>query len=618
MTADDTKTTSLRKSSTATGDPAPDSATVGQDGETLPAPIARPSQPSVSGARTLEHLRRPAMSRQFGRYELLLELAAGGMATLYLARLRGPEGFEKLVALKIIHAHLTREPSFVKMFFDEARISALVHHPNVVQVIDLGQIEDTYYIAMEYVHGKDYRAVLKGAYHRSRQGKPLASVPAWLIATRVAADAAAGLHAAHELVSSKGEPLGLVHRDVSPHNILLSYDGHVKLTDFGIAYAKHRITHTDSGVLKGKLAYMSPEQAEGSRIDRRADVFALGIVLWEAVCNKRLFRRETDAATIYALTRTEIPRPRTVREDLPAELEQIILRALAKRPGVRYQTAQELGRALEQLIARHDDVIGSAELAGVMSTLFAEQRAKLDREISEATAQADVDPAPNATVAQHERTDTNLINLPRASDGVSEEGGSGVSETRLSAQAHRSMPTAPRRIPHLGIGLIALAGVLAAGLGYYLMGLTPEKRQASDRGTVTSPRTVEQARDAPRPRERPRSPARRPPVMARAPSKLVITFVVKPPGARATVLFRGKRYRQNRLDLLVTAGKTTERVRVEAPGFVPLERFVTVRPEAARTHVLTLTPRRRRPGMRPALPRPDMAMDPAPVDIGFD
>lgn len=616
MTKDDTKTTSLRKSRSTTGDPTPDRAAVGQDGETLPTPIARPSQPSVSRARTLEHLRRPAMSRQFGRYELLLELAAGGMATLYLSRLRGPEGFEKLVALKIIHAHLTREASFVRMFFDEARISALVHHPNVVQVIDLGQIDDTYYIAMEYVHGKDYRAVLKGAYHRSRQGEPLSSVPDWLIATRVAADTAAGLHAAHELVSSKGEPLGLVHRDVSPHNILLSYDGHVKLTDFGIAYAKHRITHTDSGVLKGKLAYMSPEQAEGTPIDRRADVFALGIVLWEAVCNKRLFRRETDAATLYALTRTEIPRPRSVREDLPAELEQIILRALAKRPGVRYQTAREFGRALEQLIARHDDVIGATELAGVMSTLFSEQRAKLDRETSEAMAQADADPVPNATVAQHERTDTNLIDLPRASDNAKVE--VGVSETRLSAQALRSVPATHWRSAHLGIGLIALAGVLAVGLGYYLLWHTPAQQRSSNRGAAMPPETLDQPKDAPRPRKHPRTHlAPRPSAMRRVSAKLVITFVVKPSSARATIHFRGKRYRQNRLDLLVTAGETTERVRVEAPGFFPLERFVTVRPEATRRHELALKSRRRRPGMRPP-PRPDMAMTPTPVDIGFD
>jgi len=613
MADDDNKTLEIRKSQSSVGNRPGELTAMDHDGETLAAPIGRPSQPSLSGAGSLAQLHRPTLSRQFGRYELLLELAAGGMATLYLARLRGPEGFEKLVALKIIHPHLTREASFVRMFFDEARISALVHHPNVVQVLDLGQVEDIYYIAMEYVHGKDYRAVLKGAYRRSQEGKPLTAAADWLIAARVIADAAAGLHAAHELVSAKGEPLGLVHRDVSPHNILISYDGNVKLTDFGIAYAKHRITHTDSGVLKGKLAYMSPEQAEGTHIDRRADVFALGIVLWEAVCNKRLFRRKSDTATLYALIHTEIPRPRSVRKDLPAELEQIILRALAKRPGVRYQTAQELGRALQQLIARHDDIVGATELAAVMTTLFAEQRAKLDRETSEAMTQADAEPLPSATVAQHERTDTSLVELPRASEDELE--GVGVSETRLSAEALRGVPAPPRRTTPLSLALSVLALLVAVAVGWYLISNRAPEQRAPDRSAAIPTQTMEPSMESPRARER---PTPRPPDMRRAPSKLVITFVVKPAHARATILFRGKRYPQNRVDLLVTSGERTERVRVEAPGFFPLERFLTVRPEAATQHILTLKPRKRRPGPRPIGPRPAMDISPAPVDIGFD
>ena len=615
MEDDDSKTLQIRKSQIGVELPASEPTTLDHDSVTLAAPMHTPSESSLSGARPILHAQSPTMKRQFGRYELLLELAAGGMATLYLARLRGPEGFEKLIALKIIHGHLTREQSFVRMFYDEARISALVHHPNVVQVLDLGHIDDTHYIAMEYVHGKDYRAVLKGSYRLSQQNKPLSSVPDWLIATRVAADAAAGLHAAHELVSANGEPLGLVHRDVSPHNILLSYDGHVKLTDFGIAYAKQRFTHTDSGVLEGTLAYMSPEQAEGTTVDRRADVFALGIVLWEAVCNKRLFRRKTDAATIYALTQAEIPRPRSVREDLPAELEQIILRSLARRPGVRYQTAQELGRALEQLIARHDDIIGAAELGTVMSTLFTQQRAKLDEEISEAMAEADAEPAPNADVATHERTDTNLADVP--SSATKEVQDEPPSETRMSAQVLRSVPEPSHRNTPMRIGVIALASMLAVGMGWYLLTRKPPQEQTPNRSRTGQP-TLETSMKPPEPRERPRTrPAPRPPAMRRVPAKLVITFVVTPARARATILFRGKRYRQNRLELFVTAGETTERVRVEAPGFHPTERFVTVRPETTSKHELKLKPRWRRPGMPPKQPD-GMDMAPRPVDIGFD
>ncbi len=218
--------------------------------------------------------RASVAGRRLGRYELLLEMGSGGMATLYLARMAGPRRFEKLVAIKKIHDHLTSRQDFVDMFLDEAQISARIQHPNVVQLFDLGEADGSYFIAMEYVHGVNLAGLLRAVSGRGsgQYGWPQA---AWIVA-----EAAAGLHAAHELLTTDGRPMNLVHRDVSPQNILVSYDGNVKVADFGIAFAAERITHTSSGVLKGKIPYMAPEQAAGEPLDRRADVFALGTLLF--------------------------------------------------------------------------------------------------------------------------------------------------------------------------------------------------------------------------------------------------------------------------------------------------------------------------------------------------
>ncbi|MFH2010966.1 MAG: protein kinase [bacterium] len=543
---------------------------------------------------------------RFGRYELLMELASGGMATMFLARLRGPESFEKLVAIKIIHAHLTREQSFVEMFHDEARISALVHHPNVVQIFDLGAIEDRYYIAMEFVRGQDYRAVLKHTVGHARSKDTSLPLQGWLYAARVAADAAAGLHAAHELCSSGGEPLGLVHRDVSPHNILISYDGHVKLTDFGIAYAKHRMTHTASGVLKGKTAYMSPEQATGDPIDRRSDLFALGTVLWEALTLKRLFRRESDTATLYALTHKQIPSPRAFNVDLPVPLERIVMRTLARDPAERYQTGQELQRALETFISRSDEVVGAEELKGLMSLLFAERKARVDEEISARLAQP-----PTQAASPSQPSGPSLPSL-LSQTGPTRAPGE-THETKLSAQAHSAPVARDRRSRSLTMGLVGVALVLVIAIsGYFLLrgtGADSRRGAAPPPSGKTAPAAAGPGADA-----------RARPIPARPTSELLmITFSIKPAEAKPTILFRGKRYRQSRLDLLVGAGKTTELVRVEAPGYEPQTRHVTVRKEAKLTHEFALRPLKQRPIHRP-LRRPPRRRGgtPTPVDIDFE
>ena len=203
----------------------------------------------------------------FGRYELLMEMGAGGMATLYLGRMTGPSNFEKYLAIKKIHDELVADPQMIEMFLDEARISARIQHPNVVQIFEFDQIEGAHYIAMEYIHGHDLAELLRLVAHTPECGYR------WAHAARIVADAAAGLHAAHELRTPDGKSLELVHRDVSPQNLLISYDGYVKVTDFGIAHAADKLSKTLAGTVKGKVAYMAPEQVRGGKVDRRADVF---------------------------------------------------------------------------------------------------------------------------------------------------------------------------------------------------------------------------------------------------------------------------------------------------------------------------------------------------------
>jgi serine/threonine-protein kinase len=304
-------------------------------------------------------------NKRIGRYELVWELGTGGMAAVFLARARGPAGFHKWFAIKRIHPHLAKDKRFVDMFLDEARIAAAIHHPNVAQVFDLGA-GDEHYIAMEYLHG-EHLGVL--AVRAVRQW---GRIP-YEIAARIVGAAADGLHHAHEARGPGGETLGLVHRDVSPQNVFVTYEGTVKLTDFGIAKAENRITHTQTGAMKGKCAYMAPEQALGQTVDRRTDVFALGIVLWEITTGRRLFKAETDAQTLMRITSGKVRRPSELESSYPPELERIVMRALATRPENRYPTAAAMARDLDRYIASTGKPAGRAEVRALMTELFSDR-----------------------------------------------------------------------------------------------------------------------------------------------------------------------------------------------------------------------------------------------------
>ncbi len=301
-----------------------------------------------------------------GPYRVVDEIGVGGMATVELARMDGAGGFQKWVAIKRIHPHLTEDQQFINMFLDEARIAASISHPNVAQVFDLGKDANTYWIAMEYLHGEPLREIM-----RVNEEQETAIQPE--IAARIIGDAAEGLHAAHELRGKDGKPLNLVHRDVTPHNLFITYDGVVKVVDFGIAKVTGSLSSTHAGTIKGKIAYMSPEQVRGMPIDRRADVFALGVVLWEMTTGQRLFRVESDLATLSRVEACVVPPPSALDADYPPELEAVVLKALQREPTARYQTARELSRALQKFLMGSRVFVGPEEVSAYVTGMFVDR-----------------------------------------------------------------------------------------------------------------------------------------------------------------------------------------------------------------------------------------------------
>jgi len=280
--------------------------------------------------------------RVLGRYALYGEIASGGMATVHLGRLLGPVGFSRTVAIKRLHAQLAREPDFVAMFMDEARLAARIAHPNVVPMLDVVMLEDELFLVMEYVDGESLARLLRLSDERSLR------VPLSIVAS-VMTGVLHGLHAAHEAKSDHGEPLGIVHRDISPHNILVGADGVPRLLDFGIAKAAGRIHTTREGQLKGKLPYMAPEQIRGNA-DRRSDIYSCGVVLWELLAKRRLFKGD-EASVLAAVLSDAIEPPSRYAPEVPEALDELALQALNRDPERRFSTAREMAEALERATA---------------------------------------------------------------------------------------------------------------------------------------------------------------------------------------------------------------------------------------------------------------------------
>jgi serine/threonine-protein kinase len=303
------------------------------------------------------------LPRPFGAYTLVRRLAVGGMAEVYIAKTQGLGGFEKTVAIKVIHPRYSEDDHFIQMLVEEAKISVLLTHVNIAHTFDLGCIDHTYYIAMEFIEGVDVYRVLRKAKERER------AIPLDL-AAYIAAEVCNGLDYAHRKRDENGRPLGIVHRDVSPQNVLLSYAGEVKLVDFGIAKAALRKAATEAGVIKGKYYYMSPEQAWGDPMDHRSDIFSVGVVLYELVTGSLLYREENVPALLEKVRKAEIVLPERLRPSVPKSLSQIVMKALEREPAKRFQSAQEMSQALKRFVYGESATFSSTRLTDLLGTLF--------------------------------------------------------------------------------------------------------------------------------------------------------------------------------------------------------------------------------------------------------
>jgi serine/threonine protein kinase len=340
-------------------------------------PIARP-----------EALKKPI---PFGKYYLLERINVGGMAEVFKAKAFGVEGFERLLAVKRILPNIAEDEEFITMFIDEAKIAVQLNHANIAQIFDLGKVDDSYFIALEYVSGRD----LRGIFDRCRQlGEPMPIAQACFIIMKVCE----GLDYAHNKRDAAGHELNLVHRDVSPQNVLISYEGEVKLIDFGIAKAAGKASKTQAGILKGKFGYMSPEQVRGLPIDRRSDIFSVGIVLYELLTGERLFVGESDFSTLEKVRNVEILPPSTYNRKIPEELERIVLKALAKDVDERYQNAIDLHDDLQAFMYSSGEFYARKDLAAWQKKTFAkeieEETRKLDAQQKMLAPEAPPTPSP--------------------------------------------------------------------------------------------------------------------------------------------------------------------------------------------------------------------------------
>lgn len=389
-----------------------------------------------------------------GRYEALKAIASGGMGTVYLGRAVGVGGFERLVAIKLMHRHYVDEPEFVGMFLDEARLAALVRHPNVVATIDVQDGKDGLFLVMEYVEGPALKALRRPLWKRDERS-PLP------ITLRLFIDVLAGLHAAHEQRGKDGNPLRLVHRDVSPPNILVGADGVTRLTDFGVARAETRLSSTRGGKLKGKLPYMPPEQLMGEPLDRRCDVYAAGVVLWEELTGQRLFKADSEGAMLQQILSGPERAPHEVVPDVPEALSAACMKALARQAGERWDTAADFAEALEEAAASAGLRIATAR---AVAAYVAEQAVHEPIDLKAIAAMAGLEPS--ATVTSPKQG----ADAPASKrDGVG--GHSGVTSTEATVSATEHGPSTIRRRSRAHVTwAIAATAVVVGGVALAIVG----------------------------------------------------------------------------------------------------------------------------------------------------
>jgi eukaryotic-like serine/threonine-protein kinase len=384
--------------------------------------------------------------REIGRYSLYGEIASGGMATVYVGRLNAAGGFGRIVAIKRLHAQLARDPEFVSMFLDEARLAARIHHPNVVSTLDVVQSEDELFVVMDYIRGESLSRLAR-TLEESGERIPIPVV------TAIMGGMLQGLHAAHVAKDERGEPLGIVHRDVSPQNVLVGEDGVARVLDFGVAKAASRLQQTREGQLKGKLGYMSPEQISEHEVTAQSDIYAAGIVLWEALCGRFLFRGKSDGETLHRIVEREVVAPSGHNAAVSAALDAVVLRALALEPEKRFATARDMAIALDAAV-RGASIMEVGEWVQRTAASTLQSRHKMVHDIESGS----VDSLSGFPVIPSGLLGEGSGSAPRSARSGGQLGTAVTVHSRTQAS-----PLRPRSRRWLGLGAVALIAGVALG-----------------------------------------------------------------------------------------------------------------------------------------------------------
>ncbi|WP_437968301.1 serine/threonine-protein kinase [Sorangium sp. So ce260] len=503
----------------------------------------------------------PSDPQGWRKYRPIAEIGRGGMADVCLAVARGPAGFNKLVVLKRARVELCEDAEILAMFLDEARLAARLNHPNVVQTYEVGEDGERLFIAMEYLDGQPLSQV------RARVGLADLSLP---VQVRILADALAGLHHAHELRDFDGSPIHVVHRDASPQNIFVTYDGVIKVVDFGIAKAADSLSETRAGMLKGKVAYMSPEQSRGERVDRRSDVFSVGVILWEAIAGRRMWKGYNDLAILGRLGLGELPDLRVAAPHVDPELERICRRALATAPGERHATAAELHADLERWLREHHRGMSAREVGAFVASRFADDRARIKQLVEEQLRDVrwsgsyskitisdlpkigagPVSMTPTLTApAAFSPSDASSMPPPVSSTGTGRTGRTGhTGQTGQGERGSRSI----RVVAATAVTFLLAAGVVAAGI------LRPPPSRAAPVGPLD-------ALTAP------------PAAAAPSPQQEEVRLVVRVSPAEARLFLDGAPLSSGGYEGQLAKDGRVRVVRAEAPGFLAQEEKITAK-----------------------------------------
>jgi serine/threonine-protein kinase len=511
------------------------------------------------------------------------------MAEILLGRLLGPSGFDRAVVIKRILPHLARQKQFRTMFLDEARIVAGITHPNVVSVQELGRDGDDIFLVFEYLEGESLSTLVRALVAKG-------VTPEARLCAHVVAEACAGLHAAHEIADPDQGPRNLVHRDVSPQNVFLTYDGQVKVIDFGIATATDRITRTETGQLKGKFEYMSPEQCTGKSLDRRSDIFSLGAVLYEATTGRRLFKRPSPAATVHAVAHEPVTPPSRVVEGYPASLEAICLKALARNREDRYATAADMRRDLLVAMRSLPAASGASEdpseaLAKLMADAFAQRIAEKREMLRRVRSGSNVTHVPS-------ELDDDSRDLPSVAEAE-------AGPTKLTATGGSAKPGRVGR--RARVGQWALIALVSAGLLFFAGVKLQRRPRAAD---APAPSLATSASSATAPAAASEAASTAPAAPAASTAQVAVHVETKPPGAH--VLIGGAELGVTPTDVRLPQGTTPLSMQLRRSGYQTLvQRLV---PDSDQRLLLSLEPlRSASPSPRPAAPPPSAP----PAGTGF-